>query len=298
MLHFRNGDRPRCGQCAVHGANVVRPASARDRGRGPASTLHRPDDLRAARGRPGRGAGVGRPDRLRDERTADERGGPRQCASAAATDAVVLERRRIVRRPAISGTDRSGIEAQGAVAGAPDADLSATEAATLLQNFVGATLGETGSLPPDPSGAAGPTQFILAANGRIRSFAKATGVADGVLNLSTNSFFTPVRAGANTFGPKVKYDRLAGRWFIIAATDAVPGRIVIASSNASTITGPRVWSFFAFDNRFPSPGPTARSIRRRSGSTRGALRRRGPVLRSRRRRPTPARPASSSARRR
>ena len=48
--------------------------------------------------------------------------------------------------------------------------------------------------------------------------------------------------------PKIKYDRLAGRWFVIAATDAVPGRIVIASSNASTITAATLWSFFSFDN--------------------------------------------------
>ncbi len=49
----------------------------------------------------------------------------------------------------------------------------------------------------------------------------------------------------------MKYDRLAGRWFISMATDALPGRIMIASSNASTITPFTVWSFFAFDNSFP-----------------------------------------------
>ena len=58
--------------------------------------------------------------------------------------------------------------------------------------------------------------------------------------------------------PKIKYDRLAGRWFIIAATDAVPGRIVIASSNASTITAGTLWSFFAFDNTgFPGAATCA-----------------------------------------
>ena len=78
------------------------------------------------------------------------------------------------------------------------------------------------------------------------------------MNLSTNAFFSPVRAGANTFGPKIKYDRLAGRWFIIAATDAVPGRIVIASSNSSTITAGTLWSFFAFDNTgFPGAATCA-----------------------------------------
>ena len=95
---------------------------------------------------------------------------------------------------------------------------------------------------------------------------KATGAPDGVLNVSTNAFFSSVRNGAKTFAPKVKYDRLAGRWFIIAATDAIPGRIVIASSNASTITATTLWSFFAFDNSFPA-ARTALSIRRPSAST-------------------------------
>ena len=178
----------------------------------------------------------------------------------------VVQRRRVVRRPPFPGTVRRGGEAEA------QADflneLTASEPATLLQSFVGANFAQTGSLPPDPSGAAGPAQFILAANGRIRSFSKATATADQVLNLTTNAFFTSVRAGANTFGPKIKYDRLAGRWFIIAATDAVPGRIVIASSNASTITAGTLWSFFAFDNTgFPGP-PHAPWTRRHSASTR------------------------------
>jgi hypothetical protein len=156
-----------------------------------------------------------------------------------------LERRRVVRRPAAASAAAAREAVEAAAVGG---ELDVSEPATFLQGYVGATLGETGSLPPDPSGAAGPAQFILAANGRIRSFAKATAALDQVLNLSTNAFFSPVRNGANTFGPKIKYDRLAGRWFIIAATDAIPGRIVIASSNASTITATTLWSFFSFDN--------------------------------------------------
>ena len=168
----------------------------------------------------------------------------------------VVHRRRVAPRPPFPGTVRRGGEQEAQAAFLNE--LSASEPATLLQSFVGANFAQTGSLPPDPSGAAGPAQFILAANGRIRSFSKATATADQVLNLTTNAFFTPVRAGANTFGPKVKYDRLAGRWFIIAATDAVPGRIVIASSNASTITAGTLWSFFAFDNTgFPGAATCA-----------------------------------------
>src|SRR6266404_6453422 len=37
---------------------------------------------------------------------------------------------------------------------------------------------ETGSFPPDSMGMAGPSQFIIFVNGRLRSFNKATGVAD------------------------------------------------------------------------------------------------------------------------
>lgn len=156
--------------------------------------------------------------------------------------------RRAVNRPRDSRRDRLQI---GQVwDGLAMADVS--EPATLLQSYLAMNLGDTGALPPDPSGAAGPAQFIVAANGRIKSFSRATGTADGVLNLSTNAFFGAVRNGASTFGPKVKYDRLAGRWFITAATDALPGRIVIASSNASTITATTVWSFSAFDNTYPA----------------------------------------------
>ena len=160
----------------------------------------------------------------------------------------VRTRRRTVRRP-VAGRD-AGASLEGG--GGIPFDLPA--AATFAQSYQGASFGELGSLPPDPSGAAGPAQFILAANGRIRSFSRATGAPDGVLNVSTSTFFAPVRNGAGAFAPKIKYDRLAGRWFITMATDAIPGRIMIASSNASTITASTIWSFFAFDNTFPGTG--------------------------------------------
>jgi hypothetical protein len=166
---------------------------------------------------------------------------------AAALDQIVT--RRPVRRPRVlrPGQTRDEMDLLDVQSG-----LDVSEPVTVLQSYTGLTLGETGSLPPDPSGAAGPSQFILAANGRIRSFSKTTGTADGVLNVALNTFFTPVRNGAAVSSPKIKYDRLAGRWFIIAGTDALPGRIVIASSNASTIVANTVWSFFFFDNSYPA----------------------------------------------
>src|SRR5205814_8663569 len=78
----------------------------------------------------------------------------------------------------------------------PDAALDATATAASPQgislNFTAATLAETGSFPPDSMGAVGPSQFILAVNGRIRSFDKNTGIADGVLNADTDGFFQSV----------------------------------------------------------------------------------------------------------
>jgi len=251
MLHFRNGGRPRCGRVTsrrtVWGlAAAIAVAVLTGSVSVPTILAQSP----AQSGEPVSGAQIGYA--TSGQLMSLEARDSEESRLSAASDAVV-QRRRIVRRPAFqqgavgSGPVQSGIDGQEALAGAPY-DLGASEAATFSQNFVGGTLGELGSLPPDPSGAAGPAQFILAANGRIRSFGKSTGLPDGVLNLSTDSFFTPVRAGVNTFGPKVKYDRLAGRWFIIAATVAVPGRIVIASSNASTITATTLWSFFSLDN--------------------------------------------------
>ncbi len=158
--------------------------------------------------------------------------------------------RRVVDRSGLSRREGPRVQADGSWEALTGFDVTAP--ATLLQSYTAINLGDTGALPPDPSGAAGPSQFIVAANGRIKSFSRASGAADGVINVSTNAFFGSVRNGASTFGPKVKYDRLAGRWFITAATDALPGRIVIASSNASTITPTTVWSFSAFDNTYPA----------------------------------------------
>jgi hypothetical protein len=103
--------------------------------------------------------------------------------------------------------------------------------------FPGATLVETQTIPPDTMGAVGPSQFVIAATGRIRSFAKSTGTADGVLNVTTNAFFATVRGTANTFSPRIRYDRLSSRWFITIITDSLPGKLLVASSNGAIALG-------------------------------------------------------------
>jgi hypothetical protein len=129
-------------------------------------------------------------------------------------------------------------------------------------NFTGATLADTGAFPPDSMGAMGPTQFIVAVNGRIRSFVKTTGVADGVLNLDTDVFFasvmTPPVASNFTTDPRIRYDRQTARWFITmidvpGGAGALPNRVMIAVSDTSTITGSTVWTFFQFQQDLVTP---------------------------------------------
>lgn len=121
-------------------------------------------------------------------------------------------------------------------------------------NFLAATLADTSAFPPDTMGAVGPTQFIAALNGRIRSFNKSTGVADGALNVSSDAFFATVMSsnpGTFTTDPRIRFDRLSNRWFILmidvpAGTGAIANRVMIAVSNAATITGAANFTFFQF----------------------------------------------------
>jgi hypothetical protein len=133
---------------------------------------------------------------------------------------------------------------------------------TLGLNFTGATLAETGAFPPDTMGAVGPTQFIVALNGRIRSFNKNTGSADGALNVDPDVFFqsvmTPPASNNFTSDPRIRYDRLSGRWFIIiidvpGRTGSNPNRVLLAVSDGSTISPSTVWTFFYFGHDQVSP---------------------------------------------
>jgi hypothetical protein len=132
--------------------------------------------------------------------------------------------------------------------------LSPLTAQTLDLGFTGATLADTNSFPPDTMGAAGPTQYIVAINGRIRSFDKSTGIADGVLNTDMDIFFSSVMTpttGTFTSDPHIRYDRLSGRWIVIiidvpGGTGAGPNRVLLAVSNSGTITNSTLWTFFHF----------------------------------------------------
>jgi PKD repeat protein len=129
-------------------------------------------------------------------------------------------------------------------------------------NFTGATLNDTRSFPPDSMGAAGPSQFIVAVNGRVRSFNKLTGAPDGVLNIDTDLFFqsvmTPPVTNNFTSDPRIRYDRLSQRWFIIMIdvpnqTGTSPDRIMVAVSDGPVITSLSSWTFYYFRHDLVSP---------------------------------------------
>lgn len=128
-------------------------------------------------------------------------------------------------------------------------------------NFTAASFADTSGFPPDTMGAVGPAQFIIALNGLVRSFNKATGFMDGAIDADTETFFASVMtSGPNrTTDPRIRYDRLSGRWFV-TITDLPgqfppgPNRIMIAVSDSGVITPSSVWTFFQF--RHDQVGPT------------------------------------------
>ena len=177
------------------------------------------------------------------------------CLLAAAVTLVPAEPVLLAQAPAVVGGERTNVvtsvesTAQIMARENDPGDLSAALTFGSAASFTAIRFSETSTFPPDGSAAAGTTQFIAIANGRLRSFSKA-GVPDGVLNAKTTTFFDSVRGTGATFGGRIRFDRLAGRWFIVMATDSVPGRIVLASSNGSNITAATAWSFTAFDDTF------------------------------------------------
>lgn len=112
-----------------------------------------------------------------------------------------------------------------------------------------ATLADTGALPPDTMGDIGPSQYLVGLNGRLRTVAKATGLADGVLDQDTDVFFpAALRGGGLTSDPRVRYDRRTNRWYVLMITVALPNRFVLAVSSDATLAPSTTWSMFQWTN--------------------------------------------------
>jgi len=125
---------------------------------------------------------------------------------------------------------------------------------TIGTSFMGPRLSESGYIPPDTQGDVGPTQIVIIVNGRIKVYDKAGSL--GALNATMDVFFASVQQGGS-FDPRVRYDRLSGRWFITAADFNTPNRILIAVSSGPVITGAASFTFFAFQHDLVGPTPNA-----------------------------------------
>jgi hypothetical protein len=159
---------------------------------------------------------------------------------------------------------------RGGVATANDTTTTSAPQ-TVGTTFTGATLADTGAFPPDSMGAVGPSQFVVFVNGRIRTFNKGTGAADGVINADPDVFFSSVMTTAAinfTSDPQVRYDRLSGRWIMtiidVPSTSAstigdTPNRILIAVSDAASngvLSAGTVWTFFFVQQNTVGGGDT------------------------------------------
>jgi hypothetical protein len=132
------------------------------------------------------------------------------------------------------------IDETAALAAAPSLTSAAVPATGLHVDltFVAAT----GEGVPDTMGAAGPTQYLAVMNSIVRSFDKNTGTADGVLDLTLSAFFAPTGSGF-AFDPKVRFDRLSGRWFVVALSNI---GVLLAVSNGGVVAPQSSWTFFSF----------------------------------------------------
>jgi hypothetical protein len=110
--------------------------------------------------------------------------------------------------------------------------------------FDGAQLNQSGSIPPDSQGDVGPTQVLVAVNGRIRLFDKAGNL--GALNADLDVFFQSVRNGVTCGDPRVRFDRLTNKWYVSAINFSAPNRVLLAVSSGPTITGAASFTFFQF----------------------------------------------------
>jgi hypothetical protein len=133
-----------------------------------------------------------------------------------------------------------------------EADASLLTLAPSL-SFTAATLADTNAYPPDAMGAIGPEQFVVTLNGRIRVFDKYSGEKEAI-DIDSDHFFDSVRNGAQTTDPRVRFDPLSGRWFILMInTTPNNNRILLAVSEGAIITSASAWTFFQFQQNLPAP---------------------------------------------
>lgn len=120
-----------------------------------------------------------------------------------------------------------------------DAALQTVPATRMMRSPLVSFNGQNGSgYPPDPTGSAGPTNYVQAVNTSFRVYTK-TGTGVGTAH-NLSSLWT---GSADEGDPIVLYDRHADRWFI-SQFNSGPNRMLIAVSQTGDPTGSYyTWSF-------------------------------------------------------
>ena len=123
-------------------------------------------------------------------------------------------------------------------------------------SFLGADFGDSGFVPPDSTGAVGPTQVLVDVNGHLRVFDKSGNQNPGDLDVSDSTFWaSELPTNVEPTDPGVEYDRLSGRWIISAISVQNNNNLVmVAVSDSSTITDETGFTFFSFPENAPFGG--------------------------------------------
>jgi hypothetical protein len=118
------------------------------------------------------------------------------------------------------------------------------------------SISDSGSIPPDPCGAAGPDHLVAVINRAIAIYDKKTGANLFQQGLSGGSgFWGSVGATVSVFDPWIEYDHHAGRFVVVAIevleiADGDPsdtGFLYLAVSKNSRPTGGDDWHKYQFD---------------------------------------------------
>ncbi len=132
-------------------------------------------------------------------------------------------------------------------------------APVLTASFEGISYNGSGSFPPDPTVAAGPSHILITVNRNIEWFTKQ-GVKQSSKTL--NSFFTPFTPLLyNGFDPRCLYDQFNGRFIVMCL--GLAGRSDTIASNDSSLIYVAVsddadpngtWYFSSINSKFSSAG--------------------------------------------
>ncbi len=104
---------------------------------------------------------------------------------------------------------------------------------------------ESGQYGPSGESSVGSKQVLVASKGRIRSFRK-DGTIDNVLNLTHDSFFSPISLGGFTADPNVIFHPQWKQWIIFGGA-FLESSLVLAISDSDPITPKTVWTFIKVD---------------------------------------------------